>query len=188
MTTLRPAKPETLELRPVSATDAEFLFRVYASTRAEELARVNWDAAQREHFLRSQFAAQTQHYTTQYPGAEFQVVLADGQPAGRLTVQRRPEEIRVMDIALLPGFRQRGLGTALLKELLAEGARTNRCVSIHVEIFNPARHWYERLGFQPVAENGVYLLMEWRPSHEQDGAARIQPHAASSPTLPRPLL
>jgi ribosomal protein S18 acetylase RimI-like enzyme len=175
MTTTRPAKPETLQLRPVSATDEEFLFRVYASTRADELAQVNWDAAQREQFLRKQFAAQTQHYTTQYPGAEFRVVLADGQPAGRLYVHRRREEIRVMDIALLPGFRRRGLGTALLKKLLAEGARTNRSVTIHVEIFNPARHWYERLGFQPVADSGVYLLMEWRPGNHADAESQLHP-------------
>jgi ribosomal protein S18 acetylase RimI-like enzyme len=180
MTTLRPAKPESLQLRPVRATDEEFLFRVYASTREEELAQVNWDVAQREHFLRSQFAAQTQHYTTQYPGAEFLVVLADDQPAGRLYVHRRPAEIRVMDIALLPAFRQRGLGTALLKELLGEGARTHRCVSIHVEIFNPARHWYERLGFHSVAENGVYLLMEWRPENSRTAATLL--HSATSPS------
>lgn len=186
MTITRPAKLETLELRPVSATDEEFLFRVYASTRVEELAQVNWNDAQREHFLRMQFVAQTQHYTTQYPGAVFQVVLAAGQPAGRLYVHRRPEEIRIMDIALLPEFRQRGLGTVLLKELLEEGARTNRCVSIHVEIFNPARHWYERLGFRPVAENGVYLLMEWRSG--ANGATRIQPHAAYSQSTIQPLL
>jgi ribosomal protein S18 acetylase RimI-like enzyme len=180
MTTLRPAKPETLQLRPVRATDEEFLFRVYASTREEELAQVNWDVAQREHFLRSQFVAQTQHYTTQYPGAEFLVVIADGQPAGRLYVHRRPAEIRVMDIALLPAFRQRGLGTALLKELLGEGARTHRCVSIHVEIFNPARHWYERLGFHSVAENGVYLLMEWQPENGRTSATLL--HSVTSPS------
>jgi ribosomal protein S18 acetylase RimI-like enzyme len=180
MITTRPAKPETLELRPINEADAEFLFQVYASTRAEELAQVNWDAAARENFLRSQFAAQTHHYTTQYPGAEFLVVLADGQPAGRLYLHRRPTEIRVMDIALLPGFRQRGLGTALLKELLGEGARTNRCVSIHVEIFNPARHWYERLGFHSVAENGVYMLMEWRPENSRTAATLL--HSATSPS------
>jgi len=186
MTTIRPASPETLQLRPVTAADEEFLFHVYASTREEELAQVNWDAAQREHFLRLQFAAQTQHYTTQYPGAEFRVVLVAGQPAGRLYVHRRPEEIRVMDIALLPAFRQRGWGTALLKELLADGARTDRSVTIHVEMFNPARHWYERLGFRAVAESGVHLLMEWRPGPKC--ATPIQHLPASSQTLLQPLL
>jgi ribosomal protein S18 acetylase RimI-like enzyme len=180
MTTLRPAKPETFELRPVRATDGEFLFQVYASTRVEELARVNWSDTQRANFLRSQFAAQTQHYTTQYPGAEFQVVLVDGQPAGRLYLHRRPGEIRVMDIALLPAFRQRGLGTALLQQVLAEGARTHRCVTIHVEIFNPARHWYERLGFQAIAENGVYLLMEWRPENSRARATQLNPATSQS--------
>ena len=149
----------------MDAGDEAFLFQVYASTRAEELAQVNWDDAQRASFLRMQFEAQTRHYTTAYSGAEFQIIVAGDQPAGRLYVHRRPKEIRVMDIALLPEFRGQGVGTILMQELLAEGGRTSRSVTIHVEIFNPARYWYERLGFQPVAENGAYLLMEWRPAN-----------------------
>jgi len=157
------ARPGSISRRSVDVGDDVFLFEVYASTREDELAQVDWDDAQRESFLRMQFQAQSCHYTKEYPGAVFQIILFEGQPAGRLYVHRRPKEIRVMDIAVLPRFRGRGLGTALMKELLAEGDRSNRLVTIHVETFNPARHWYERLGFKPVADKGVYQLMEWQP-------------------------
>jgi ribosomal protein S18 acetylase RimI-like enzyme len=75
----------------------------------------------------------------------------------------RSAEIRVVDVALLPAARGRGIGTALLRDLLAEGARTGKKVSIHVERFNRALGLYRRLGFGEVEENGPYLLMEWRP-------------------------
>ena len=147
-------------LRPVTEHDGEFLFAVYASTRVEELAQVGWTDAQKEDFLRQQFDAQRRCYEGDYPGAEFKVILADGQPAGRLYVHRREREIRIMDLALLPEFRGRGIGTGLLSEIFAEGDRTGRRVSIHVEVFNPALRLYERLGFRQVATHGVYLLLE----------------------------
>jgi len=147
-------------LRPIHAGDAELLFAIYASTRAAELAQIGWDDAQKESFLRMQFDAQRTFYENEYPGAEFQIILVADEPAGRLFVHRRENEIRIMDIALLPEFRGRGIGTALLTDILAEGERTARPVTIHVESFNPARRLYERLGFSRVASHGVYLLLE----------------------------
>jgi ribosomal protein S18 acetylase RimI-like enzyme len=144
--------------------DSEFLYSVYASTRTEELAPVPWTLEEKERFLRQQFHAQDHSYRTHYPGAEFLIIVVDGVDGGRLYVHRRPEEIRIMDVALLPGFRGQGIGTHLLKELLHEGQRSSRVVTIHVEAFNPALRLYQRLGFSQVAERGVYLLMEWRPS------------------------
>jgi ribosomal protein S18 acetylase RimI-like enzyme len=148
-------------LQSVDASDEAHLFGVYASTRFEELAQVAWDDSQKEGFLQMQFEAQWKFYKSEYPGAEFQVILVDGQRAGRLYVHRRESEIRIMDIALLPKFRGRGVGTALLRDILAEGQRTSRRVTIHVETFNPAQRLYERLGFRRVASNGVYHLLEW---------------------------
>jgi ribosomal protein S18 acetylase RimI-like enzyme len=147
-------------LQPASAGDETFLFEVYASTRVEELAPVGWSEPQRESFLRMQFQAQQRHYRENYPGAEFQIIHVDGEPAGRLYVHRRANEIRIMDIALLPAYRRRGIGTVLLAEILSEGAQSGKVVSIHVEAFNPALEWYERLGFIKVAANGPYHLME----------------------------
>jgi ribosomal protein S18 acetylase RimI-like enzyme len=109
-----------------------------------------------------QFVAQSRHYTENYPDAEFQVIELDGQRIGRLYTQRRENEIRIMDIALLPEVRGRGIGTGLLNEILDEARAGNLPVTIHVERMNPALHLYERLGFRFLEERGIYFLMEWR--------------------------
>lgn len=156
-----------LTLRPAAAEDEEFLYQIYASTREEELAQVNWEAGQKEAFLRMQSNAQATFYRENYPAAEYQVILADGAPAGRLYVERRPGETRIMDIALLPGYRGRGIGTRLLNEIIAEG----QPVTIHVEIFNPALRLYTRLGFHKITDKGVYWLMRRDPDPVGEGKA-----------------
>jgi ribosomal protein S18 acetylase RimI-like enzyme len=153
-----------LALRPVRDDDRDFLYRVYAGTRLEELElATDWSAEQKEQFLRQQFAAQDAYYRENYPGAEWSVVLRHGEPAGRLYIHRRPAEIRLMEIALLPEHRGGGLGTALLEELMAEARATGRPLTIHVEVYNPALRLYERLGFRKKEDKGVYWLMEWIP-------------------------
>ena len=134
---------------------------VYASTRAEELSHVAWEDGAREAFLEHQFTAQDHHYRANYPGATFDVIEVNGKPAGRLYVHRGQDEIRIMDIALAPPFRGRGIGTGLLRELMEEAGASGRALSIHVEMNNPARRLYERLGFSPAGEHGIYVLMRW---------------------------
>jgi ribosomal protein S18 acetylase RimI-like enzyme len=126
---------------------------------------VAWDAAQKEAFVRMQFTAQHSHYQQHYPDAAFDIILVNGQPAGRLYVDRWTKEIRIVDIALLPEYRNAGIGTTLLKGILEEATQAGKPVSIHVERFNPALHLYERLGFSTISENGVYYLMEWVPGN-----------------------
>lgn len=154
---------ERFALRPIEPADLGFLARLYASTREEELAVVDWSPEQKAAFLRQQFEAQHAHYQQHYQGASFDLVLVDGQPAGRLYVGRWPREIRVVDISLVPGQRGRGLGTAILSGLLEEGRSSGKPVSIHVERFNPAVALYERLGFRLAEDKGIYLLMQWSP-------------------------
>jgi len=141
-----------------------FLVELYASTREAELAQVDWDEATKRAFVEHQFNAQDAHYRGNYPGATLDVIEVGGVPAGRLYVHRGPSDIRIMDIALAPAFRGRGIGTALLRELMAEADESGRKLSIHVEVNNPARSLYDRLGFLPVGEHGVYVLMERAPS------------------------
>jgi ribosomal protein S18 acetylase RimI-like enzyme len=155
--------PSGITLRPVSSSDRDFLLHVYASTREEELAPVPWTEAQKAAFIEQQFEAQDRHYREHYAGASLDVVEWDGAPAGRLYVARWSDEIRIIDITLLPEFRGRGIGTRLLRGLLDEAARARRRVSIHVEKHNPALRLYARLGFAPIADRGVYLLMEATP-------------------------
>jgi ribosomal protein S18 acetylase RimI-like enzyme len=147
-------------LRPAAPGDRACLLQVYASTREEELRLVDWSADQKAAFVQQQFEAQDAYYREHYHPATFDVIEVDGASAGRLYVARWEDEIRIIDIALLPEHRGRGIGTALLRELLAEGARAGKRLSIHVELHNPARRLYERLGFVPVEERGLYLLLE----------------------------
>jgi ribosomal protein S18 acetylase RimI-like enzyme len=91
------------------------------------------------------------------------VILAGGEPAGRLYVARWEDEIRIVDIALLPEYRGRGLGTALLQGLIKEAEAAGKPLSIHVEMNNPARPLYDRLGFEEAGEFGVYVLMKRSP-------------------------
>jgi GNAT superfamily N-acetyltransferase len=149
--------------RPARADDRDFLYEVYASTRLEELSPLGWDEAQVKAFLEMQFAAQHDYYQSQFPDADFQIVIEDGRPIGQLYVDRRADEIRIIDIALLPARRGAGLGSGLLKGILEEAAESERPVRIHVEQFNPALRLYERLGFARIGDQGVYLLMEWTP-------------------------
>lgn len=151
-------------LRPVSDADRAFLVELYASTREEELAHVPWDDAARRAFVEHQFAAQDAHYRGNYPGASLDVIEVDGVAAGRLYVHRGESDIRIMDIALAPAFRGRGIGTALLRGLTEEADASGRKLSIHVEANNPARSLYDRLGFEPAGEHGVYVLMERPPA------------------------
>jgi ribosomal protein S18 acetylase RimI-like enzyme len=137
---------------------------VYASTRAEELAVVPWDDAQKEAFLRQQFEAQDAWWRENYADASFDVIAIDGEPAGRLYVRRGRSEIRIVDIALLPEHRGNGIGTQLLEDLLDEGDAAGKSVTIHVERMNPALRLYERLGFSLAEDKGVYLFLERLPS------------------------
>jgi ribosomal protein S18 acetylase RimI-like enzyme len=140
--------------------DEPFLLGLYASVREPELAAVPWTDEQKAEFVAQQFAAQRDHWRANYTDTSFDVIERDGLPIGRLYVARWEKEIRVVDIALLPGFRSGGVGTAFFRELFAEGDASARPVTIHVEVFNPARRLYERLGFVLKEEKGVYLLME----------------------------
>jgi ribosomal protein S18 acetylase RimI-like enzyme len=153
-----------VRLRPVEDADRAFLVELYGSTREQELDQIAWQPGAREAFVEQQFAAQDGHYRANYPGATLDVIEVDGSSAGRLYVHRGPSEIRIMDIALAPSFRGRGIGTGLLKELMEEADASGRKLSIHVEQNNPARSLYDRLGFEPAGEHGVYVLMERRAS------------------------
>jgi ribosomal protein S18 acetylase RimI-like enzyme len=128
------------------------------------LAPVAWDDGTKRAFVEQQFSAQDAHYRANYPGATLDVIEVEGSPAGRLYVHRGPSDIRIMDIALAPEFRGRGIGTELLKGLMEEADASSRKLSIHVEQNNPARSLYDRLGFEPAGEHGVYVLMERPPA------------------------
>jgi len=148
-------------LRPVEEQDWDFLLAVYSSTREHELAQVPWNAEQKSGFLRMQFTAQTNHYKAEHPAAVHQVICMNGTPAGRLYVDRSGEALHILDITLLPEFRNAGAGTILLRRLMDEGAAANKPVTIWVESFNPSQSLFARLGFQRTGEHGFNWLLRW---------------------------
>jgi ribosomal protein S18 acetylase RimI-like enzyme len=156
------ADRERVHLRAVTAEDDPFLYKVYASTRADEMARVPWDEAQKAAFLRMQWEAQQLHYQTHNPNSTHDLILLDKDAVGRLYVSRRKTEIRILDITILLEYRNRGLGTPLIKELMREAAQARLPLNLYVESFNPSLHLFERLGFSIVESDGINQLMEWR--------------------------
>jgi ribosomal protein S18 acetylase RimI-like enzyme len=153
-----------ITLRPTRPEDMSFLFNVYASTRLEELAPWGWSIEQQTAFLTQQFNAQDHHYHTHYTDAAFDVIFVDDRPAGRLYIARDETQIVIIDIALLPAYRNAGIGSRLLRDLLVQAADSGKVVDLHVEKFNPALRLYQRLGFRPIEDRGVYWFMEWAPS------------------------
>jgi len=159
--------------RSIVPGDMAFLATVYATTREQELAQVDWPPAQKEAFLAMQFAAQHSHYRTHYTDTEFLVVLHDGQDCGRFYLARWPGEWRVVELTILPAYRNLGIGTRILKDVLSQASMAGKPVTIHVEHSNRAQALYRRLGFVAVKEHGAHVLMEWQPgtsdrSHNPD--------------------
>jgi ribosomal protein S18 acetylase RimI-like enzyme len=147
----------------VCEQDEAFLYKVYASTRAEELALVPWNDQQREAFLRMQFTAQDTYYREHYAKAEYKVILFDNELAGRLYVLREEKSIRILDITVIPEYRRRGIGTVLLREIVEEATQLGKTVQIYIETYNRSVGLFEHLGFTRKAEEGINFLMEWRP-------------------------
>jgi len=151
----------TITLRPVAPDDYDFLIEVYGSTRAEEMALVPWTNEQRDAFIRSQFNAQQDHYLKTYPGASHDIILSNGRPVGRLYVARLDQEIRIIDITLIPAERNVGIGSYLIKQLLDDANQTGKVTRIYVEEFNPSLRLFQRLGFSPSEQHGFHLLLQW---------------------------
>jgi ribosomal protein S18 acetylase RimI-like enzyme len=154
-----------LALRPVAPADEPFLAALYASTRAEEMALVDWGEGQKQAFLWQQFQAQQVHYQAFFPEGAHQVVECDGEPVGRIYLDRSEGRLHLLDIALLPQWRGQGLGGALMAALLHEASVADLPVTLYVYRFDTrVRAWYQRLGFVLVSESGLYDMMEWRPA------------------------
>ena len=154
-------------LRPATAADDDFLQRVYAGTRADELALTGWDARQREDFVSSQYRAQAAHYQGHWPEAQRSVIVVRqggvAHDAGRLWLHQRADAIHLLDFALLAAFRGQGIGTRCLQSLMQQAGASGHALTIYVEAGNPARRLYDRLGFVPVGQlQGVHQHMAWR--------------------------
>ncbi|MBP6001802.1 MAG: GNAT family N-acetyltransferase [Pyrinomonadaceae bacterium] len=152
----------SVSLRIAGTEDTAFLRRVYFSSRHDEVAMFGWNEAQATAFLEMQFSLQVRAYAMQFPTAESLVILCDGERAGRMVIDRRAREISLVDIAVLPQFRQNGIATELIRGLQAEAAENDQTVELHVAKINPkAFALYQRLGFCVTGETPLHFEMSW---------------------------
>lgn len=154
---------DVVATRPARPGDHEFLRLLYATTR-DDLDVLDWDADVRAAFCAQQWWAQHTHYTRHFPDATHDIVVVDGEDVGRVWVDRRVDEIRLLDIAILPAHRGRGIGTQILRRLQDEASSTGQALRHSVEAGNAdARRWYEGIGFEIVEHGDTHHLMAWRP-------------------------
>ena len=151
-----------ITLRAAGPDDEQFLLQVFACTRAAELAQVPWPDEQRNAFLQMQFNAQHSYYHERYPDADYKLILLADVPVGRLYVRRETDLICIMDITVLPEYRNNGIGSGLTRGLLDEAVESGRKVQIYVETFNPSLELFKKLGFSIVQEEGINYLLEWK--------------------------
>ena len=105
------------------------------------------------------------YYMEQFRDADFDLIMgSDGVPIGRLYLEERDDEFRVIDIALLPAWRGKGIGGRIMLGIHDRAFAAGKAVRIHVEQHNPAMRLYHRLGFKKVEDRGIYHLMEALPS------------------------
>lgn len=156
-----------ITLRPVCKGDEPFLLRLYASTRQDELALTGWSEAQKEAFIEMQFNAQQHYYGSENPAGDHRIILLNDRSIGRVYVSSKEEEVRILDITLLPEHRNRGTGTAIIRAILEAAAKEGKPVTIYVETFNPSLRLFERLGFSREKEEGIHYLLKWSPATEK---------------------
>lgn len=148
-------------IRPeVWPDDERLLLTIYDATRRPELEVLGWPDAEVDAFIRMQFDAQSRHYRSWYPHASFSVILAGGDPVGRLVLDRSATDLLIVDLALLPVFQRAGIGSSVVRRVLDEARVTGRSVRCQVELGNPARAFWEHLGFIARGMNGAHVAME----------------------------
>jgi ribosomal protein S18 acetylase RimI-like enzyme len=154
---------QQIALRKASSEDEQFLANLYRDVRREEVSAWGWPTAQEERFLQMQLDAQRRSYQASFPGAVDNIILMEDAPIGRMMVGEEASGLHLIDIALLSAYRNRGIGSLLLHDLLQE-CRTNRCVlRLHVRHESAAVRFYQRLGFHQTGTDLVYARMEWSP-------------------------
>jgi ribosomal protein S18 acetylase RimI-like enzyme len=145
-----------IALRAAESADADFEQYLYASTR-DDLRPLGPEVF--DGLVGMQFRAQSMTWRLEHPEAERKIVMVDGERVGRMVVDSSKFHIEVLDVAILPELRNQGIGTAVLRSVIGQADRTLRPVRLHVEKRNRAVRWFERLGFLPTGETGLYLAM-----------------------------
>lgn len=152
-----------LRLRPECAEDQDFRYRLFCNSRPPEWDLVPLDPHVREQLMRHQFQAQTVTYAARFPQARFDIIELEQRPIGRIVVNRPGSVVHIVDHAIVPELRSRGLGTAIMHFLMDEAAAAGLPVRLKVADANdPSLRLYLRLGFTPIETAPAYIEMQWK--------------------------
>ena len=162
-----PTLAERLSLRPETGADEPIVMKMYASTRSSELEMLPWNEWQKADFVKMQHIAQHTHYVKEYNTERFDIILLDGQPAGRLYIEEKEDQLLLVDIIVLPEYQQQGIGGYYMEQLLEEAAEKQKKVALHVYSDSWVRELYLRLGFEEKGGTDVHTYMEWHPAVEE---------------------
>ncbi|GAB0056267.1 hypothetical protein SIID45300_00572 [Candidatus Magnetaquicoccaceae bacterium FCR-1] len=161
--------PEGLRLRPATSADAAFLASLYRSTRWD-LRLVDAEHERIESLIDFQQQAQTSGYGESHPDAFTFIVEKLGDRIGRVMVLFGEQEVRILDISLIPAVQGRGLGGAVLQALQRAAEQVKTPLTLCVWRLNPeARQFYVSLGFQRVSLDAVMEQLVWLPSLLRQG-------------------
>ena len=147
--------------RPAVAEDEAFIRALIVQMVSDELLAYAWPEAMRGPLLDMQYRARMAGMKVSFPGAEHEIILADGEAAGWMVTARGDDAITLADIAVAPEHRGKGLAAAAIGELLAESKRTGKPVELQVTSMNPAIRLYERLGFRKTGSDEIRQQMVW---------------------------
>ena len=159
----RTSPSRSIEMRPLEQADEGFMEQLYASTRSADQRMDGCDARTEALLVALQFRARQAQLRTQYPYGDIAVILERDRPIGSLYVNYGPDEIRILDMSLLPEYRNRGIGRGLLRSLQAQAVRMRVPVRIDLLLSSQAYRLFHRCGFTPRGANGVHNSLEWWP-------------------------
>ena len=163
-----PSSLGILRLRPEEAADQDFRFQLFCDSRLPEWDMVPLDPAVREQLMRHQFQAQAATYAARFPNARFDIIELEGQPIGRIVVNRPGQYLHLVDHAIVPHLRNKGIGTTIMRTLMDEARGAGIPFRLKVASSNdPSLRLYLRLGFVPIEEIPAYIELEWKERKEQ---------------------
>lgn len=159
-----------LRLRPEQEQDQAFRFQLFCESRPAEFALLQFEPAVFDQLMRFQFQAQTLSYRADFPNARFDIIELNGAPIGRIVVDRPGTVLHIVDQAIVPSLRSRGLGTTIMKALMDEAGAAGLPVRLKVALSNdPSMRLYLRLGFKPIHSEPLHVEMEWLAVAESSG-------------------
>ena len=163
ITNTEPQNSDSISIRPVTDQDAAFLLEVYKSSRGDDLRGLGWEESRISEFLDMQYEAQQRFFESEYQRADDRIIVSAGKPVGRLVIERRDYEIRCIDLALLPEYRNAGIGVSLIQQMQDDAKRAGKPLRLQVIRFSRAVNLFERSGFVRTSETGTHFQMEWVP-------------------------